>query len=66
MNLYNRDVRAINAAIKENALGNGRPVLATTTDGTTVRIIHARTHKGQLQGMNLATGQWINILETVE
>lgn len=64
--LDNRDVKAINAAIKANATGNGKPICATTIEGNTIRIIHARTKKGQLQGMSLATGQWIDIVEMID
>lgn len=51
---------AINAAATAYAYGRARwPVMAELADGTTTRIIRARTMKGALQVLVLGTGRWM-------
>lgn len=53
---------AINAAATATAYAYGRarwPVMAELADGTTTRIIRARTVKGVLQVLVLGTGCWM-------
>ena len=68
-------VKTINTACALNKLGKGFPnVYARTVplgsdmcfSEIKVRITQARTIKGQLQGKSLATGKWIDIVETIE
>lgn len=63
-------VKTINIRINEASNGRLPPVYALpvgheTMPNPKVRIIQARMVKGQLQGKSLATGKWINIVETV-
>lgn len=65
-------VKTINIMISEACNGRRQPVYAIPVypsdmcfPPVKVRIIQARTLKGQLQGKSLSTGKWLDIVETV-
>jgi hypothetical protein len=68
-------VKTINTACVLNKLGKGFPNVYARTmplvsdmcfSECKMRITQARTFKGQLQGKSLASGKWVNIVETIE